>query len=188
MVLSDEQDEDVNECRKRLQALKTEAQNQLLVGNSFLHSNQKELEQVRSAVKLEEEGKDVVEDKKKDLSREFSQVIQAVRNIFSRCQASMRNKNTSVYTGVVEATTLAESLIMNLDVICGRLVDIKEICSEFSTDEMSMPAGVDLGEPSSASASTGVGEKGKSGIGSTILKTPTATASKVVGSSSGVAH
>jgi predicted RNase H-like nuclease (RuvC/YqgF family) len=153
MKLSDEQDAEVNEMRRNLQALKTEAQNKLLVGNSVLHSYQKELEQVRNKAKVAEEDKDELEDKKKDISRESSQVIQAIRNIFSRCQASMRNKNTSIYTSANEATTLTDNLIMNLDVISGRIVDLIEICTEYDPGASNGGLG-DLGEPSTSSAST----------------------------------
>jgi chromosome segregation ATPase len=162
MKLSDEQDAEVNECRRNLQALKTEAQNKLLVGNSVLHVHQKELEQIRNKVKAAEEDKDELEDKKKDVSRESSQVIQAIRNIFSRCQASLRNKNTSIYTSSTAVVTMADNLGMNLDVISGRIVDLIEICSEYDPGYASGGAGNamgDLGEPSTSSASTTLKEK-----------------------------
>lgn len=129
MKVSDEQDENVNDLRKRLQDLKTDTQNKLLVNNSLFQENQKDLEIKRSKVKIEEEEKARVEDKKKDLSREFSQVTLAIKNIFLRCQTSMKNK--VVFVGTKESSGLGEMLSFELDVIQCRIVDLMEISDEY---------------------------------------------------------
>ena len=158
--------------RKMLMALKTEAQNHLLVSNSFLHSNQKDLEGYRSNVKLEEEETDQVEEKKKDISREFSQVTQAIRNIFSRCQSSMRNK--AVFVGSKESSSQVDMLNFNLDLIHARIVDLIEISNEYKEDlaSNSLLFETDLREGSLANPSvfTGVTGAQTSGSKSGILR------------------
>ena len=66
---------------RKVQTLKMEKQNQLLVSTSILQSRQKYLEQVRIDVITEEASKNKVEDKKKNVSKELSQTIQAIRYI-----------------------------------------------------------------------------------------------------------
>lgn len=115
--------------------MKTEAQNHLLVSNSFLHSNRRDLEDIRSKVKLEEEVTDQVQDKKKHVSREFSQVTQAIRNLFSRCQASVRNR--AVFAANKESSSIHEVLSFSLDLIHARVVDLIEISSEYRDLDLS---------------------------------------------------
>lgn len=76
--------------------MKTEKQNQLLVSNSSIQAYQNQLEQMRSAVKVEEEEKYHMEDKQKNVSKELSQVMLAIKNIFNRCIITMHTQKSSL--------------------------------------------------------------------------------------------
>ena len=75
---------EVDEFRKRLQSVKTEKQNQLLVNTSVIQGYQTEIEKMIQNIKLQDDEVLKVDDKKKDISRELSQTIQAIRNLFGR--------------------------------------------------------------------------------------------------------
>ena len=75
---------EVDEFRKRLQSVKTEKQNQLLVKTSVIQGYQTEIEKMIQNIKLQDDEVLKVDDKKKDISRELSQTIQAIRNLFGR--------------------------------------------------------------------------------------------------------
>ncbi len=140
----------MDELRKDLQQLKIETQNSLLVSNSQFQQCQKKLEETRARTKLEEKDKDLHQDKSKDIARETSQVIQTIRNIFSRCQATMRNKINIVSAN--KDASMHEQLIFNLDVIHARISDLIEITNECKNgdngDNESNPGTVDLREMS----------------------------------------
>ena len=106
-----------------------ETQNHLLVSNSQFQHSQKRLEEKRSEVKIEEEEKNLKEEEKKNIVRETSQVVQAIKNIFARCQATMRIKPQLVAN---RESGLADVLAFNLDVIHARIIDLKEIADEYS--------------------------------------------------------
>ena len=118
--------------RKRLQALQTEKQNQLLVSTSVLQSYQDELERMRTQVKLHEEENISRVNKKKDVSREFTQIIQAIRNLYGRCLSTMRVK--PMFTGQRENSNLSDMLDQELDLILTRIIDLIEITEEYQTD------------------------------------------------------
>lgn len=118
--------------RKRLQALQTEKQNQLLVSTSVLQSYQDELERMRTQVKLQEEDNFTRVNKKKDVSREFTQIIQAIRNLYGRCLSTMRVK--PMYTGQRDNSNLSEMLDQELDLILTRILDLIEISQEYQND------------------------------------------------------
>lgn len=118
------QDKEVDKARYMLQVLRVEKQNQLLVSNSLFGQNQKDLEKMRTAVKDEEEEKDIQEDNRKNVSREFSQIVQAIRNLYNRCQTTMKNK---VKTPVVNK----EQADYHLEVIHSRVIDLLEIYEEY---------------------------------------------------------
>jgi hypothetical protein len=84
---------DVNELRSKLQSLKIETQNNLLVSNSLLQFHQKELEELKTSLKKNEKEKELHDDKAKNVARETSQVIQSIKNVYFRCQSTMRNKS-----------------------------------------------------------------------------------------------
>lgn len=129
MKHAQDQESNVDNIRLRLQSFKTEKQNQLLVNNSFFQQNQKELERMRGLVKKVEEDKCHDEDKKKNISRESSQLTSAIENIFQRCQASMRQK--VIIGSGKEQLTIPELLDAELDIIHARVVDLLEISQEF---------------------------------------------------------
>lgn len=127
----------MDEFRRKLQSLTTEKQNQLLVSTSILQAKQHELEKMRSNVKSEEEEKLHRDDKKKDISRELSQVTQAIRNLFGRCFSTMRIK--PVFQGQKDTATIQEVLDFELDIIHMRIVDLIEICADYRTMSENAP-------------------------------------------------
>lgn len=120
---------DVDESRGKFQNLKMETQNQLLVNNSLFQQHQKNLEEKRSNTKSEEEEKNLDEDAAKNVARETSQVVQSIRNVFGRCQATVRNK--SQYQVANKDCTMSDLLTFNLDIIHARVHDLIEISSEY---------------------------------------------------------
>lgn len=154
------QDNDVDELRSRLQTLKTDSHNHLLVANSQFQQLQKELESVKSFGKHEEEEKNTQEDRKKSIVRESSQVISSIRNIFARCLSSLK-VNPLIHQG--KDISLYESLEANMDVVLDRITDLQSILSEhsavntLSNDDDTSAHSVDLREASgfTTGASTG---------------------------------
>jgi hypothetical protein len=145
---------EVDEFRKKLQSLKTEKQNQLLVSTSVVQDQQAELEKIQSSVKGQEEEKLSKEEKKKDISRELSQTTQAIRNLFGRCFTTMRIK--PVFAGHKDATSLMEVLDYELDIILLRITDLVEISNEykFSLENNNSASLGDLKENSTTSLQT----------------------------------
>ena len=120
---------DVDESRGKFQNLKMETQNQLLVNNSLFQQHQKNLEEKRSNTKSEEEEKNMDEDAAKNVARETSQVVQSIKNVFGRCQATVRNK--SQYQVANKDCTVSDLLTFNLDIIHARVHDLIEISAEY---------------------------------------------------------
>ncbi len=143
--------------RRNLQALKTEKQNQLLVSTSVLQHYQDELEKMRSQVKLQEEENFLRENKKKDVSREFTQTIQAIRNLYGRCYSTMGVK--SIFSGPRDNMPLSEVLDVELDVISARMTDLIEITEEYKQEVVlglntSLPP-----PPNNSSSSVALGDR-----------------------------
>eukprot|EP01041_Mallomonas_annulata_P010582 gene10582-22081_t len=128
-------DVEIDILRQKLQALKMETQNQLLVSNSLMQHKQKVLEERRQLVKNEEEEKNLQEDSKKSIVRESGQVVQAIKNIFARCQATMRIKPQIVAN---RDNALSDLLAFDLDVVHARILDLKEICDEYKSGILNM--------------------------------------------------
>lgn len=127
--------------------MKTEKQNQLLVSTSVLQGLQSELEKIRSQVKFEEDDNTQRENKKKDISREFTQIIQAIRNLYGRCHSTMTVK--TLFNAVKEnLSNPMESAELELDLILTRMVDLIEIAGEYKQD------GGGIGDSSFLSSST----------------------------------
>lgn len=120
---------DVDESRTKLQTLKIETQNQLLVNNSLFQQHQKALEEKRAHTKSEEEEKNLNEDVAKNVARETSQVVQSIKNVFNRCQATVRNK--SQFQFAAKDSNVSELLTFQLDIIHARVSDLIEISSEY---------------------------------------------------------
>jgi hypothetical protein len=148
---------EVDDFRRNLQTLKTEKQNQMLVSTSIVQDLQAELEKMQMSVKSQEDNKLQVEDKKKDVSREMSQITQSIRNLYGRCYNTMRIK--PVFTGQKDSATLTELLDYELDIILMRISDLVEISSEHkfsvenSAGSITAPS-LDLKESSTVSAQT----------------------------------
>lgn len=131
VIMFSQLEKEVDEFRKRLQSLKTEKQNQLLVSTSIVQEHQDELERIQLSVKSQEEDKLMVEDKKKDISRELSQVTQALRNLYGRCFNTMRIKPVFFGQQKESATNVSEILDYELDIILLRIKDLVEISEEY---------------------------------------------------------
>jgi hypothetical protein len=150
----------VDDLAYRLQTLKTETQNKLLVSNSYLHDLQKQLEFLRSKVKEETDEKYHLEDKQKNVSRELSQVALGIKNIFNRCVITMNNTKLSSFGSIPAGSSAANTnnnnkiasakggnqnnpavqtsnispdmLYHNIVVIEGRMKDLIDIIKEYS--------------------------------------------------------
>ncbi len=109
-----------------LRILQEDQQNQILVNNSALQSYQKDLESVKGITKVEKEEQDRHNDRSKSVARESTQVIESIKNIFVRCQSTMRvpGKGSGGGKGI-------DHLSNNLHIIESRLVDLIEIIGEF---------------------------------------------------------
>ena len=97
------------------------------------------------------------EDKKKDVSRELSQTIAAIKNLFGRCFNSMRlvvalsflkitlftnsspRRVKPVFNGHKDSAPLMDILEFELDVIHIRIADLKDIAAEFNAGGESVP-------------------------------------------------
>lgn len=122
----------VDEFRRKLQTLRTEKQNQLLVSTSVLQRLQGELERMKSQVKSQEDENAQKVNKKKDVSREYTQILQAIKNLYGRCNATMQVK--SVFSTSKDSGNIAEALASELDFIETRIVDLIEITKEYKID------------------------------------------------------
>ena len=162
-----QQENEADEFRVSLQALKTQDQNKALVGNSAINQYQKKLEDHRDFVKKEEEITLYHEDKKKGVSRQWSEVSQGIRNLFIRCQATMKVKSLS-FTNISSNKSFIETLFAYLEVIKARILDLSEMMEEFRAEQQAMPSGVE--DKTTVSQSNAlVGEHG----GSTTIRSST---------------
>ena len=121
----------MDDFRRKLQSMKTEKQNQMLVSTSIIQEQQDGLERIKSYSKSQEEEKLQKEGKKKDMSKELSQITAAIRNLFVRCFNTMRIK--PVFAGQKDSATLSELLDFELDIILMRISDLVEISNDFKT-------------------------------------------------------
>lgn len=133
---------ELDEFRKRLQSIKTEKQNQLLVNTSVVQDCQTELEKMVQNIKIQDEEGLKVDDKKKDISRELSQTIQAIRNLFGRCFNTMRVKPS--FGPHKDSATMMELLDFELDTIGMRIFDLVQIYNEFKAFSSDGTSGVHL--------------------------------------------
>jgi len=154
-------EKEVDDFRRNLQSLKTEKQNQMLVSTSIVQDQQGELEKVQLHVKTQEDDKLMVENKKKDVSREMSQITQSIRNLFGRCYNTMRMK--PVFAGRQDSASVSEVLDYELDIILMRISDLVEISNEYKfsggdheigLNGLGTTSGTDLKEGSTGSLQT----------------------------------
>jgi hypothetical protein len=154
------QDAEVDEYRKKLQALMMESNNIELTRNSQLQNRQKQLERLRNQAKLIETNTGVQMDKEKTVQREWGAVDGAIRNVYSRCCATMRNQ--PLFPPPSTATDM-EILEFDLDVMWTRIRDLIDIRAEFKDykandyDSFSgMDGGLDGGNMSASTVVTGI--------------------------------
>lgn len=107
-------------------------QNKSLIGNSIIHRYQTKLEEIRVLVRSIEAEKHHLEEKKKDISRDYSQAAQSIKNLYIRCQSSVRTKATTASAGLPHTE---EGIDHQLDAVSHRLSDLIEISSEYRLDE-----------------------------------------------------
>lgn len=156
-----EQDEEVEELRVKVDTLRMNALNSLLVGTSFVQDKQKDLESMRLVVAQTETDMGLGIEKEKDVQRVSGEVIQAIKNIYSRCITTMHNKPMFM----PHNPTHMEMLLFNLDLLSTRTRDLMDITSDFKAG-VDMPDSTvgDLREGSTISAATGItGMGGNSG-------------------------
>lgn len=111
-------------------------QNKSLVGSSVIHQYQTKLEEIRVLVRSIEAEEHHFEEKKKDVSRDFSQAAQSIKNLYTRCQSSVRTKSATASTSSAAPLSLIEECIdSQLDAVSYRLSDLIEISSEYRIDE-----------------------------------------------------
>ena len=131
-----------------------------MVNNSHIQDLQKRLEALRSTVKEETDEKYHLEDKQKNVSRELSQVALGIKNIYSRCIATMANAKISgagSTSGVASGSSGAISrdvLNHNIEIMEGRMVDLLEITREYKEAVIASSYNGDLKEYSIASGQT----------------------------------
>lgn len=124
-----EQEQESDKLSYDFHILQENQQNQILIDNSALQSYQKDLEAVRSVTKVEKEEQDRHNDRSKSVARESTQVIESIKNIFARCQSTMRVPGKGSGGG-----KNIDHLSGNLVIIESRLVDLIEIIREFEEE------------------------------------------------------
>lgn len=153
MRQSEANEQKADDLLRKVQTLKIEKQNQLLVSTSVLQNNQKFLEQIRTEVVVKEAEKDKSEDKKKNVSKELSQTIQGIKNLYQRCYTSLRNKPQ--FNGNRETASLSDIIKYELDVCEMRISDLREMQMEYKPDHSSnFPESTDGSVLSNYSSST----------------------------------
>jgi tagatose-1,6-bisphosphate aldolase len=127
-----QQDAQVDALRSEMYEFKSDKENQILIGNNTCQKQREALDKLRKEVSAEEEKQDSLEDRKKDLSRELSEVSSSIKNMFTRCTSTVKSKQ--LFSNNRDASLLAEVLEYNLEIIMARVIDIKEIKKEFSAE------------------------------------------------------
>ena len=129
MEQSNNLESQVDILRKKLEVIRMENQNQTLVGTSVVQDLQTNLEKIKSNVKVAESENTHRANKKKDISRELTQIIQSVRNLYTRCYNNMRVK--PVFNGPKENIVIDDILNFELDVILMKMSDLVEISADY---------------------------------------------------------
>lgn len=127
------QEEEADSIRTKLFEFRVEKENQILIGNNQCQAQREALDRIRQEVSSEEEKKDSLEDKKKDLSRELSEVTSSIKNMYQRCQSTIKSKQLFVSHPRDTGVLTAELLDDYLETIMARIVDLKEIKKEFNS-------------------------------------------------------
>ena len=138
-ALIPQKSKEMDEFRKKLQSLRTESENIILVNTGVMQRYQLQLERIKNNVKVEEKDKLQRENKAKHVSREGSQSSQSIKNLFGRCVSTMRIK--PVFSGNKDTASAAEMLDYELDIIKMRISDLLEISKDYkiSLDNAPVP-------------------------------------------------
>ena len=123
-----EQEDEIDDLRTKLLALLTEKENSSLVNNSLMQHRQKMLDNVRVQAKLFEQGTEKETESQKDAMRDLATIVQGVRNLFIRCQASSDKKARITAS---KESSLSDNLSYNLELIHSRCRDLIEITAEY---------------------------------------------------------
>ena len=95
MVACEKQNDEILKRRKAYVEMKSTSQNQLLIQSGILNAYRSELENLLNVLKTEQDESEVLEDNKKDVIRAYSQINQAIKNIYSRCQLANNHQNSN---------------------------------------------------------------------------------------------
>lgn len=114
--------------RTELVSVKTDHSNRMLMQNSLIHSHQQHLEEKRQCYRYSTEEKEREDAARKKDRREMGQVNLAVKNLYSRCCATLQTRIAPV--AIVEGTKPGDRLKhleQCLQQICERIIDLSEI-------------------------------------------------------------
>jgi hypothetical protein len=115
---------------KKLAVLRQESQNLELTSNSTLHNKQKELEHWIERGKDVEQGINREMALEKSVQQEYGAVETAIKNIYARCLATMRN---SPLFPPASTASFMEVMQYQLDVIHTRVEDLIDINSDYKS-------------------------------------------------------
>lgn len=127
-----ELEDQVDKVRYKLHSYQTETQNKLLVSNSVFKQYQGELDKVKESISATHLEKNKQEDKQKVVTKLYSQSIDAIRNIFTRCQNTMNNPPIIIKK---DGISREEEINHELELIYCRLIDLIEITNEFKDEK-----------------------------------------------------
>eukprot|EP00753_Platysulcus_tardus_P021337 PLAT8843.1.p1 GENE.PLAT8843.1~~PLAT8843.1.p1 ORF type:complete len:409 (+),score=182.94 PLAT8843.1:61-1287(+) len=88
----EETDNLMDKLRQKLNTLKRETHDEILVQNSLIHAKQKELEELRSKSYSMEVDREAMDRKALERNREFGQVVMSIKNLYTRCVATMHGR------------------------------------------------------------------------------------------------
>jgi hypothetical protein len=114
--------------RMELLALNRETQNQILVHNSEIHGYQKVVEGLRSEALQQDFNRESLEAKTNNRTRVLGQVEMSIKNLYTRCVATMRSK-----VPALKEKERKEYLQLCLRLIQERIVDLNDIAEKFET-------------------------------------------------------
>jgi hypothetical protein len=112
MMACEKQNDEILKRRKSYIQMKNTSQNQLLIQSGILNAYRSELENLLNVLKTEQDENEILEDTKKDIIREYSQINQAIRNIFGRCQVV--NSNNSIGNNNNSTNAVGKNQMMKL--------------------------------------------------------------------------
>ena len=125
----------IDHLRGDLGTITAQHTNQMLVQNSMMHSFQKQVEEMRGQNKLRADGKERMDDEKKNADREAGQVMLAIRNLYMRCITTI-TKKVQVQgdpTEIKDPMARLRTLEASLNQISERITSLQEIEQGFES-------------------------------------------------------